>query len=864
VVQKLIKESSMMQKEGIKESLKISFAGLLHDIGKFAQGGVKLSEDYKKNNQDIYLPFHKAGGYFSHFHALYTIYFIENNLPSNVVTELDNLKLFNQAKEDSFINLAGKHHKPETPLQWIIAEADRLSSGFDRKEFNKGEEIDVKEVFNTRLIPIFERLLRDDKPFNSLKDFEWEYPLAELSVESIFPVKRENRNKEDSKKEYETLWEKFIAKMDLIKWQSLNLWIRSFDSLLRIYTSQVPSVRVGMIIPDISLYEHLRTTASLAGALYLYHKGNQILEVKEILKEDDEKFLLVSGDFYGIQDFIFRSGGEERHHRAKILRGRSFMVSLLTELCAELICEELGLSFMQIFLSAAGRFHLLAPNLENTLTKLEEVREKITAWFKNNFYLESGIGLVWSKIKPIDFKGGNFVNFWKKHLERLEEVKYRRFNLFKFGGRIEGYLDRFKIEEKPLCPLCGKRASEVKEDFISCKICKDQIYIGTNLVKKDSLAILKGDKGDLEEPILGVFQVKFLKKKDLKISEQELVKIIDFNINEDGTAPIGNVFLPLNGYVPVYSEEDNYDDRIFCGEYSEERKLELLKEIKEEVPKSFYYIAKKALKVDGNTAYGIEALGVFKADVDNLGAIFACGLPKEIFTMSRLSTMSRKLHEFFSVYLPYAIKNEKNGKFKEVYTVFAGGDDLFLIGPWNIMPELGLFLSKKFKEYTCFNPKLHFSAGISLHKPNIPVEHFARDGETALEEAKKAGKNRVCMFEATVLWEEFKELFKIEKEFRSWYEKGISKSMFYRLNELIEMAKRLKEIMEKKESIKIDKLSYARWPALLRYYIARNVPSTGLSAEEIAEKCFSWIERFGEALRIPLWKMLYEIRKQKC
>ena len=846
------------------EVLKVSFAGLLHDIGKLAQGGFELPEKYKENNQDIYLPFHKAGSYFSHIHALYTVYFIEKHLPSNVVTELNNLELFNQEKEDSFINLAGKHHKPETPLQWIIAEADRLSSGFDRKEFSEGEEIKVKEIYNTRLVSIFERILRKDKTFNSLKDFEWEYPLAELSVKNIFPVKKENKS--NPKKDYENLWNNFIAKIDLIKWKSIGLWVRAFDSLLRIYTSQVPSVRVGMVIPDISLYEHLRTTASLAGALYLYHKGKQTMEPKEILKEDDKKFLLISGDFYGIQEFIFRSGGEERHHRAKILRGRSFMVSLLTELCAELICEELGLSFMQIFLSAAGRFHLLAPNLENTLAKLEELKEKVTAWFRDKFYLEAGIGIVWSKASPADFKGGNFVRFWKRHLERLEEAKYKRFNLFKFGGKIEGYLDKFKFEDRPVCPLCGKRATEVDEErYVACKICKDQINIGTNLVKKDSLAILKGDKGDLEEPILGVFQIKFLSKENLKISEHDLVKIMDFNVNEDGTAPIGNTFVPLNGYVPVYSEEDNQDERIFCGGMSDEKKLELLDDIREKAPKTFYHIAKKALKVEGSIAYGIEALGVFKADVDNLGAIFACGLPEELFTISRLCTMSRRLHEFFAFYLPYALANENNGKFREVYTVFAGGDDLFLIGPWDVMPELGNFLNKKFKKYTCFNPELHFSAGISLHKPNVPVEHFARGGESALEEAKRQGKNRVCMFDKTVIWDEFEELVNIEKEFFKWYQEGLSKSMFYRLNEIIQMAEKLEEYIKEK-IIPFEAINYARWSALLKYYMIRNVPAE-ISKEEfedMIEKCFIWIKKYKGALLIPLWCFLYKVREQKC
>ena len=847
--------------EGLK-IWEISFAGLLHDIGKIMQPAVELPRDYKERNAQIYLPFNKQENKFTHFHALYTVYFIENYL-NNIASAFDKITLNQGSHRDSFINLAGKHHTPETPLQWIIAEADRLSSGFDREEFLRGKEIPVTEVYNTRLLSTFERLLRKDKNFEKVEDFEWEYPLAPIAAKNIFPIKR-NENKK-GREEYKKLWESFLKELRKIKWEKLELWVRAFDSLLMIYTSQVPAARVGKVIPDVSLYDHSKTTASIAGALYLFHKKTNTLEESFIKKEKEKKFLLISGDFYGIQEFIFRGGGEERHHRAKILRGRSFMVSLLCDLCAEFICEELQLSPFQIFFSAAGKFHLLAPNVDETKEKLEEIKEKITLWFKENFYLESGIGVVSSPLAPEDFKGKRFVEFWKKHLEQVEEAKYKRFNLLKFGGKIDEYLDKFKTDEKPVCTLCGKRPTEIKKGYYACKICEDQIIIGTNLVKNKFLAILKNEKGELKVPFFGTYQLKFLKKLEEHRAEKGLIKVINYIIEKDGNAPCGAVFLPLNGHVPVYTKEDNQDERIFCGGMSEEKKLELIESIKDGVPKTFYHIAKKGLKVEGEIAYGIEALAVLKADVDNLGAIFACGLPVNLFTISRLSTISRKLHEFFAVYLPYALETEKNGKFKEVYTLFAGGDDLFLIGPWNIMPELALYLHKRFKEFVCFNPELHFSAGISLHKPNIPVEHFARDGETALEKAKGEGKNRICMFGRAVKWDKFEKLLEIKHEFEKMVKHGISKSFFYKLNEFIEMAEKLKEYL-KERKIPIEALSYARWRALVAYFVWRNVSEKDSKEkpEVFIETIVDLIDKFGGDLYIPLWSLLYEKREKRC
>ncbi|OAG26675.1 HD domain-containing protein [Thermodesulfatator autotrophicus] len=119
----------------LPESFKISLAALFHDIGKIAQGVLELpSQDYRDRNTDLYQPFNKKQGRHTHEHALYTAAFIEkfaNYFPE----ELNSSEWIEGEREDSFINLAAKHHKPETPLQWIITQADRLSSGFDQRWF---------------------------------------------------------------------------------------------------------------------------------------------------------------------------------------------------------------------------------------------------------------------------------------------------------------------------------------------------------------------------------------------------------------------------------------------------------------------------------------------------------------------------------------------------------------------------------------------------------------------------------------------------------------------------------------------------------------------------------------------------------
>ena len=863
-------------------TLKVSLAALFHDIGKFAQGGMDLPSDYERNNADLYQPFNAIQKKHTHVHALYTAAFIEQKakwLPE----ELTAPDWGEGEREDSFINLAAKHHKPVTALQWIIAQADRLSSGLDRAEFENGEEIGVREYKQTRLLPIFERLLRKDKEFTELQDFLWRYPLSPLSATSIFPVKKEEVLSEQAEEEYKRLFEKFCIDLEkLCHRKHVALWAQHFDSLLRVYTSHIPAARVGKVVHDVSLYDHLRTTAALAGALYLYHRETNTLEPKAIQDDSQPKFLLVSGDFYGIQNFIFRGGGEERHHRAKLLRGRSFLVSLLVELAAEMICEELGLSFLSVFFCAAGKFHLLAPNTEATRKKLKETQEKINRWLFEQFFGECALGLALTEACPEEFVAESFGDLWQRHLERLEEAKFKRLDLKKLGGVREGFLDEFRNDlPSPLCPLCGVRPSSKEvlgdsyisrkgeEETCSCKLCRDQAFLGTHLVRGERLAILVGEEGSLKEPLLGRYQVKFGRGCFGELADEGvLVKLLELNVAEDGFIPVEATFVPINGYVPFFKEEDKFDDRYLVGQRGEAKKLSLIDQIEIGHPKTFYHLAQLALVPETQDKfYGLPALAVLKADVDNLGAIFGCGLPAELFTLSRLSTMSRQLNNFFTVYLPYALRNEKNGAFRDIYTVFAGGDDLFLIGPWNKVRDLASFLREKFTRYVCENPNLHFSAGITLHKPHTPVDLLAQESELALEEAKKGAKNQVNMFGETVTWEEFAELFQVEEKLKAWHEKGwLSRRTLYRLNELCELVREEERLLAI-GSIPWHKLQCVKWPAYLRYFLVRAArrelgKEWEVPYQEMVNEIYAWLKKFRGRFVLALWPLLYNTRKQ--
>jgi len=116
-----------------------------------------------------------------------------------------------------------------------------------------------------------------------------------------------------------------------------------------IYAHAIPSATAFGVKPEVSLYDHSKAVAALAVALWRYHHDREddqdatTAAMRMRTDWDEEKLLLVQGDLFGIQDFIFAAGGETQRRAAKLLRGRSFYVGLLAECAALKVLDALGL-----------------------------------------------------------------------------------------------------------------------------------------------------------------------------------------------------------------------------------------------------------------------------------------------------------------------------------------------------------------------------------------------------------------------------------------------------------------------------------------------------------------------------------------
>jgi CRISPR-associated protein Csm1 len=157
---------------------------------------------------------------------------------------------------------------------------------------------------------------------------------------------------------------------------------------------------------------------------------------------------------------------------------------------------------------------------------------------------------------------------------------------------------------------------------------------------------------------------------------------------------------------------------------------------------------------------GTEKLAVLKMDVDYLGDTFT--QRKEL---SSVKDLSKSIEWFFDNNFEELLEkpfNTEGDTFRDnIYVVFAGGDDCFLVGAWDAVFQFAKVIRNSFKDFT--NDKLKLSASLTLIDEKYPVIRFARSAEDALKNAKESNpdKNRISVFNQILTWHEYEAAQKI-------------------------------------------------------------------------------------------------------
>ena len=215
----------------------------------------------------------------------------------------------------------------------------------------------------------------------------------------------------------------------------------------------------------------------------------------------------------------------------------------------------------------------------------------------------------------------------------------------------------------------------------------------------------------------------------------------------------------VNTYVPRFDASDEQ----LAAKYG---KWESEAEFDRERPiKTLHHIACEDRRLDEGGAWkGEIALITMKGDVDNLGKLFQQGLDEPTF--AKMASLSRQVNAFFALWLPWFCEHGKDAsgvaRYRNTYTVFAGGDDFFLIGPWDSTIALATALREKFAAYVA-NETITFSAGLVMTHPKTPVRQLAHSAELALEASKRfekdgRTKNATTLWSCTVGWHDWHNL----------------------------------------------------------------------------------------------------------
>ncbi len=757
-------------------------------------------------------------------------------------------------------------HLPADDLAYVVYEADNLAAGMDRREAAKGEKsfewtLPLENVFN-----IFEGA--------SEKSY---YPVKKLdAAEAVnYPVRGDSPAagrgvyagiEEDLRKNFALRSPKDMEANELLR-------------ILEDTLSYVPSSTATDEACDISLYDHVKITAAVTGALLRYMENHGITDYKDFCythgkdHRKEQTLLFISGDFSGIQKFIYRV---ESKGAMRMLRGRSFYLQMVMENAIDEILGKLRLSRANLIYSGGGHFYMLADNSEETRDILEEsfrqINQRLLLSYGTSIYIAGG----WTKLAAEELLSGgdDQGNIFRQVGEAISERKQRRYEETEIRlltdenselntvhpGMRECALCHRTVEEETLSAY--KAPSGEEEAIDVCPACNGMYTLGRDLIDKKTFFAVSDTKtaGSLELPGISESEHRYLKAVTPKegkalLEEGHLFRI--YSKNASDTSEIVATRLWVGDYAA--EEDGNVLDFAELAEQSGGEKEEK----------------------------SICRLGVLRADVDWLGAVFAAGLPKRFATLSRYAALSRSMSLFFTKAVsdicrkklpkgevPFYLFGEKERE-RLIHAVYAGGDDLFLVGAWDDLLEFAVDLRKVFRDYT--NGKLSFSAGLGLFAPTYPILHMAEEAGALEDRAKKENpevKDSLALFGEgvtaggkTVLpifrWQDFEEKVWKEKigfltsrfileginETEPSYGKiRAGKSLLYRLLDLLSA----------------EKFNLARFA----YTLARLAPQGNMteeeqkSYEEIRTQFFRWGRGDAEerlqletALRLVIYRM---------
>lgn len=238
----------------------------------------------------------------------------------------------------------------------------------------------------------------------------------------------------------------------------------------------------------------------------------------------------------------------------------------------------------------------------------------------------------------------------------------------------------------------------------------------------------------------------------------------------------------------------------------------------------------------------LNAIGAFKADVDGMGAFIQNSRIGDSY--ANFDMFAKNIDAFFSLYIPQIIQSE----FKNSYVVFAGGDDLFIIGQWQSILELARRIRAEFMEFIRLK-ELSISFGIALFKPSKPVNFLAYELENLLKSSKNLdGKDAITLFNNSVKWTEYIEVYSQILGVMDNLDSDDKTAFYYRILEICDMSNRLQSKFSPQD---------AMWRSKLNYSYNRNIK---FCDEKRLQILSHYITKSPKAVKMVVSELIYKRR----
>lgn len=727
----------------------IFLAALLHDIGKFWQlseenGDITSSSLFTsiKEYQESCCP--KVNGRYVQQQVLWTAAFLNKYkvFLANVLGE---------GEFEPFVRAASCHHSRDNKdlYQYIIYLSKLYSVGSSQELsiISSSEDSDLNAMRSMRVSSIFEGLANDKA------SGKYSIRLNPLLVDhSFFPVDSKGDVIDEST--YATLWKQFEASFsDLVHIGGNGLIVGdNISFLLHRYACTVP---YNAKLPDVPLYDHLKSVGTMALCLYDYLAYYDRLSIPINIRNDEAPFLLVGGDLSGIQKYIYDIVSTDA---ARNLKGRSFYLQILVDNAIEVILRELALPRGAIVYASGGGFYLLAPNTPTVVSKLQDVCKDLALSLFESHQTNLSLNIAWQEVSQEQMQEQRIDLAWKGLSSKIGQMKAQKFKdriiadystFFKptdIGGKQ--VLDFITGEE-----FTEREAEDIKSNngsksvmLIDGELNKPvkfatykQIELGKNLRRTDywittTTAITDTEWHKYEFSIPGLTIYNYLLPKDaltrrnIVLPKQSFIRTLNAELQD------------FQKSISLMPAQDSVYGFVFYGGND-------FPEKDDGSPVTFDEMA--------SNGQGAQKLGILRMDVDGLGAIFISGLANKGLTFSRYSVLSRSLDYFFKGFLNKIWRQHFD---KSCTIIYSGGDDLFIAGHWAATIDFAQKIQAEFNSWVCYNSLISISGGIALTGGKFPVSKGAElsaDAEKLAKEHKANGieKNAITLFNVPLNWD---------------------------------------------------------------------------------------------------------------